>query len=156
MLKPWLSFALLLALVGLLNQLPRDDFGMSSATERQYLALKEENDETIDEAENEAVIASDKVLTNIISVDVSVSASDPPSISLDVYGEHPDGCEYPVHVDQSRDGKTISIEVYRNVPADVFCPMILKPYEDTIVLDGKFDAGAYTIQVNSHTQTINV
>lgn len=156
MLKPWLSFALLIVLVGLLSQLPRDDSGMMSATDRQDGALHRENDDAKDEVENEAVTASDKVLTNILSVDVNVSETDPPRISLDVYGEHPDGCDYPVRVDQSRDGSTVSIEVFRNVPADVFCPMILKPYQDTIVLDGSFATGAYTIKVNSHTQTINV
>ena len=147
MLKPWLSFALLLVLIGLLSQLPRDEYGMMSATDPQDSALHRESDESNDEVENEAVMESDKVLTNILSVDVNIS---------EVYGEHPDGCDYPVHVDQSRDGNTVSIEVYRNVPADVFCPMILKPYQDTIVLDGSFTKGAYTIKVNSHSQSVEI
>lgn len=156
MLKSWLSFALLLVLVGLLSQLPRDEDGMMSATDPQDSALHRESDESNDEVENEAVMESDKVLTNILSVDVNISETDPPRISLEVYGEHPDGCDYPVHVDQSRDGNAVSIEVYRNVPADVFCPMILKPYQDTIVLDGSFTKGAYTIKVNSHSQSVEI
>ncbi len=156
MLKPWLSIALLLVVVALLSRLPRDDSGMMFATDQPKGALHRENDDSIDDMENDAVIASDKVLTNILSVDVNVSETDPPRISLDVYGEHPDGCEYPVRVEQSRDGSTVSIEVFRNVPADVFCPMILKPYQGAILLEGSFESGAYTIKVNSHTQSVNL
>ncbi|MCY3978516.1 MAG: hypothetical protein OXG23_10495 [Chloroflexi bacterium] len=96
---------------------------------------------------------SDKVLTNIFRVDVQVKET---RISLDVAGEHPDGCEYPVIVDQTRRGNTVDVEVYREVPADVICPMILKPYRDMISLDGEFAPGAYTINVNSHSQAVNI
>ena len=88
---------------------------------------------------------SDKVLTNIFRVDVQVKEM---RISLDVAGEHPDGCEYPVIVNQTRRGNTVDVEVYREVPADVICPMILKPYSDTINLEGDYEAGDYTINVN--------
>ena len=97
---------------------------------------------------------SDKVLTNIFRVDASVTEAR--QISLDVEGEHPDGCEYPVLVDQARRGNTIDIAVYRNVPADVVCPMILKPYRGTITVEGAFESGEYTINVNSHSQTVKV
>ena len=99
---------------------------------------------------------SDKVLTHILRVDVNVSRSKPMRINLEVEGEHPDGCEYPVIVGQTRRDKTIDIEVYREVPADVVCPMILKPYRDSISLDGSFEPGEYTINVNSHSQAVNV
>jgi len=42
------------------------------------------------------------------------------------------------------------------VPADVFCPMILRPYQGQIALEGDFAAGSYTIQVNAHSQTVEV
>ena len=156
MLKPWLSFALLLIMIGLLSRLPRGDSGILPATDPQGGALYGEKVEISEEMENEAVTTSDKVLTNIFSVKANVLESQPPRISLEVSGEHPDGCEYPVLVDQSRDGNTVNIEIYREVPADVFCPMILKPYQGTIALDGDFTAGAYTITVNSHKQTIEI
>lgn len=100
-----------------------------------------------------AVSESDKVLTNIFRVDVKVNEM---RISLDVKGEHPDGCEYPVIVDQTRRGNIVDVEVYREVPADVICPMILKPYSDTIKLAGDFETGEYTINVNSHSQAVNI
>lgn len=108
------------------------------------------------ESEEQVVSQSDKVLTNIFRVNVAVMESWPMRIRLDVAGEHPDGCEYPVIVAQSRRGNTIRIEVYREVPADVVCPMILKPYSDTILVDGSFESGDYSIQVNSHSQTISI
>lgn len=108
------------------------------------------------ESEEQAVSESDKVLTNINRVDVRVMESWPMRLSLDVDGEHPDGCEFPVLVGQSRRGNAIEIEVYREVPADVVCPMILKPYRDTIQVEGSFESGEYTIQVNTHLQTISI
>ena len=108
------------------------------------------------ELEEQTVNESDKVLTNIFRVDVKVMESQPRRISLEVEGEHPDGCEYPVIVGQTRQGNTVDIEVYREVPADVICPMILKPYRDTISLEGRFESGEYTINVNSHSQAISI
>ena len=59
-------------------------------------------------------------------------------------------------VEQSRRDGAVDIEVYRNVPADVVCPMILKPYSDTINLVGDFPPGEYTINVNSHSQAVRI
>ena len=106
--------------------------------------------------EEHSVSESDKVLTNIFRVDMTLSESKPPKVSLDVEGEHPDGCEYPVIVSQSREGNIVNVEVYREVPVDVFCPMILKPYRGTITLDGSFEPGEYTINVNTHSQAVEV
>ena len=110
----------------------------------------------ISEFEEQEVSESDKVLTNIFRVDVNVSGSQPARINLEVEGEHPDGCEFPVIVGQSRQGNTIDVEVFREVPVDVACPMILKPYSGTISLDGGFDPGEYTINVNAHSQAVRV
>ena len=106
--------------------------------------------------EEHEVSESDKVLTNILRVEVNQSGSQPTRISLEVEGEHPDGCEYPVIVGQTRRGNIVDIEVYREVPADVFCPMILKPYSDTIRVEGTFETGEYTINVNDHSQAVSV
>jgi len=106
--------------------------------------------------EERHVSESDKVLTNIFRVDLTQSESNPTRVSLDVEGEHPDGCEYPVIVSQSRRGNIVNVEVYREVPVDVFCPMILKPYRGTIALDGDFEPGEYTINVNTHSQAIEI
>ncbi len=108
------------------------------------------------EFKEQKVSDSDKVLTHIFRVDVNVSGSKPARINLEVEGEHPDGCEYPVIVGQTRRDNTIDLEVYREVPADVVCPMILKPYRDSISLEGSFTPGEYTINVNSHSQAVSI
>ena len=38
----------------------------------------------------------------------------------------------------------------------MFCPMILKPYQDTIRLDGDFAPGEYIINVNTYTQALEI
>ena len=144
MIKTGLFLALTLILLGLsATKLPEDTL----LTLRTWIE---------DGMGEQTVSESDKVLTNIQRVHVNVTESHPVQLSLDVEGEHPDGCEYPVLVAQARRGNTIDIEVYREVPADVMCPMILKPYRGTIKLDGAFEAGEYRINVNSHSQTLNL
>jgi len=144
MIKTGLFLALTVILVGLsATKLPEDTL----LTLRTWIE---------DGMGEQTVSESDKVLTNIQRVQVNVKESHPVQLSLDVEGEHPDGCEYPVLVAQARRGNTIDIEVYREVPADVMCPMILKPYRGTIKLDGAFEAGEYRINVNSHSQTLNL
>ena len=123
------------------------------ATSPPVATLLRVNGILISELETRTVSDIDKVLTNIFQVDVTAAGE---RISLAVAGEHPDGCDLPVRVDQRRDGNQIYVEVYREVPADVFCPMILQPYQGSLQIEGSFAAGEYTIQVNSHSQTITI
>lgn len=126
------------------------------ATKLPEPALLMVNGFVITDVETQDVSEHDKVLTNIINVDARVMESYPMRVSLDVQGEHPDGCDLPVKVAQSRQGKTITVEIYREVPADMFCPMILRPYRGDILLDGSFESGRYIIKVNSHSQTLEL
>jgi len=144
MLKTGMIFGLTMILLGLsATKLPEDTL----LTLRSWIE---------DGMGEQTVSESDKVLTNIFRVDASVTDARPRQVSLEVEGEHPDGCEYPVLVAQARRGNTIDIEVYREVPVDVVCPMILKPYRGTIKLDGAFEAGEYRINVNTHSQILNI
>lgn len=88
--------------------------------------------------------------TNIESVDVLVMESSPVQISLAVIGAQPDGCDFPVIVEQFRDGNTITVEIYRNVPINVMCTMMLIPYRETIILEGGFEPGSYTFRINDY------
>ena len=127
-----------------------------SATFNPEAALQTVRTWITSEFKEQDVSDSDKVLTNIFRVHVNVMESHPLQLSLDVEGEHPDGCEYPVIVDQSRSDNTVDIEVYREVPADVMCPMILQPYRGSISVEGSFEPGEYTINVNSHSQAVSI
>ena len=126
------------------------------ATELSGVALITVNQQPIAKAEEPDMSEIDKVLTNIHRVDITVMESHPMQIALEVAGEHPDGCEFPVKLSQSRRGNDVKVEVYREIPSDIFCPMILKPYQGRIHLEGKFDFGVYTISVNNHTQSIEL
>ena len=127
-----------------------------TATSTPSDALQAVTDPQSEETEQPSVSQIDKVLTNIHDVAIRVLEKHPMLMTLEVTGEHPDGCDFPAQTTQRRDGNVVSVEVYREIPSDVFCPMILQPYRGTIHLDGDFDFGEYTIKVNDHTQTIEL
>ena len=92
--------------------------------------------------------ASNRSLTVIEQVETAILESYPYQINLTVTGYQPDGCELPVLVEQSRAGNTVYVEIYRELPPDVFCTMQLVPYQETIKLEGGFESGTYQINVN--------
>lgn len=94
--------------------------------------------------------------TIIDSVDAQILESFPAQIHLTVNGSQPDGCDYPVQVAQHRDGSTITVEIFREVPLAAMCPMVLLPYDDTISLEGTFESGTYTINVNNYTLEVTI
>ena len=136
--------------------LPLDETIAFSATDLPADALFGVNAYIINEGETQTMSDSIKVMTHINRVTAHVTESFPMRIRLDVVGEHPDGCEYPVKIAQFRQGNIIKIEVYRQVPADVICPMILQSYQSEIQLDGAFESGRYIIKVNALSQTIDI
>lgn len=95
-------------------------------------------------------------LTIIEKVETQVSASVPATITLQVSGYHPDGCKFPVQVEQSRAADKVTVKIFRIVPTDVMCTMELNPYSDTITLDGTFDSGTYSVDVNGTVIEVKV
>jgi hypothetical protein len=57
-------------------------------------------------------------------------------LELVIRGELPDGCDYPTVINAEPVGVTWFIDLYRELPFDVMCPAIIKPYEDR--LDASF------------------
>ncbi len=96
------------------------------------------------------------VETVIESVEVIVLESFPMQLQLVVVGYQPDGCDLPVQVEQVVRGDTVTLQIYRDVPTDVMCPMVLNPYEETIIIDGTFEGGTITIEVNGFTTDIDL
>ena len=92
-------------------------------------------------------------LTVIERVDVVAAAS---HFEVTAAGYQPDGCEFPVVVEQGRTGNQITIKVYRDVPLAVLCAQMLVPYADTIRVEGPFEPGAYTIDVNGTVVEVTV
>lgn len=92
----------------------------------------------------------------INSVEVFILESFPPQISLGVIGYQPDGCAFPVQVTQVREGNTITVNIFRELPPGVMCTMQVIEYQSTIKLDGTFDPGTYTIIVNNQTVSVTI
>jgi hypothetical protein len=97
-----------------------------------------------------------RVPHTIESVDALLLESFPVQIMLQVKGYQPDGCEMPVKVEQSREGNAVTVEVFRDLPPDTACPMVIKQYDATIKLDGRFEPGTYTIDVNGTIVTVKI
>jgi len=113
---------------------------------------------TVEPAEPQAALPSDGVesLTIVETVTIQVSASLPATVTLHVEGYQPDGCKFPVQVEQTRTDDSVNVKIYRVVPANVMCTMELNPYSDTITLDGTFDSGSYTLDVNGTVLELEV
>jgi hypothetical protein len=88
--------------------------------------------------------------TIIEGVEVMVLESSPMQVNLAVRGAQPDGCEFPVIVEQRREGNTIIVEIYRDMPISLICAAVLLPYRETIALEGSFEPGTYTFRVNDY------
>lgn len=78
-------------------------------------------------------------------------ATDGASARIRISGSIPDGCDYPVQIRKQRDGNTFTVEVFREVPMGVYCPQVIQPYTQMLVLSSPLEAGSYTIHVNDYT-----
>lgn len=94
-----------------------------------------------------SIILSPLVIEN---VDTIVMESYPYQVNIAVTGYQPDGCNFPIQVEQRRDGNTVVVNIYRELDLRAMCPQVITPYEETIRLDGGFESGSYTIQVNDY------
>lgn len=94
--------------------------------------------------------------TQITDVQAMILKSFPAQINLTISGYQPDGCDFPVQVEQRREGNTVTLDIYRTMPMGVMCPMIVLPYNESIHLDGSFESGTYTIRVNDFTLEVTV
>jgi hypothetical protein len=92
----------------------------------------------------------------IEDVDVQVMESVPMQITLHVTGIQPDGCALDVQVDQWREGNDVFVEIYREIPQDMFCPEMIVTYDAMIPLEGGFESGTYTIHVNDYEVEITL
>ncbi|MEQ8676938.1 MAG: hypothetical protein RLP44_07810 [Aggregatilineales bacterium] len=99
--------------------------------------------------------APGQILAVVETVDVAILESFPPQLTITVTGYHPDGCDYPVQVETTIDGDTITVRIFREVPADVMCPMNIVPFEETYNL-GAVDPNTYTLHVNDYTTEVRV
>jgi len=82
----------------------------------------------------------------IVIEQANVSLTVDGGFDLTIDGNLGTGCDIDPVVEQIIDERTLQVEIYQLVPADVFCPMVLVPYEATISLD--VEIGLAQIVVN--------
>lgn len=92
----------------------------------------------------------------IDSVDFEILESFPMQVILQVEGTIQDGCNFPVIAEQTRTDNTLTVNIYREMPLDVMCPMMIQSYSDSIPLGGDFVFETYTINVNDTAHTLNL
>lgn len=83
----------------------------------------------------------------IESASAIVRESFPAQVSIAVTGYAPDGCDFPMQIEQRRSGNAIQIDIYRIVPLAAMCPAMIVPFERTIDL-GTLEPGSYTVTIN--------
>jgi hypothetical protein len=94
--------------------------------------------------------------THINNVQAVVLESFPAQIQLNIVGAQPDGCDLPVIVEQSREENTVTVEIYRLGDPAMMCAAVLIPYRETIMLDGGFEPGTFTITINDFTLEVEI
>lgn len=99
------------------------------------------------DGESFAVPLQTHSFTEIESVSVTLS---PQNVVLEVIGYQPDGCDLPVLVTHEQRGTALLVQIYREMPADVFCTMMLVPYADRLIIDGPFEPALTAISVNTY------
>jgi hypothetical protein len=74
----------------------------------------------------------------------------PPGLMLHVTGYYSQGCQGALHIDQRRQGNWVYVEIYQLVNPMIMCPEMMARLDEYIRLDGGFEYGTYSIQVNDY------
>jgi hypothetical protein len=88
-------------------------------------------------------------------VDAFVLESYPMQIRLAVRGYWPTGCTADVQVEQRLEADTLTVTIWRELPAGAVCPAVIVPYDETIRVEGGFTRLPAVITVNGWTQRLN-
>jgi hypothetical protein len=95
-------------------------------------------------------------LIQVNSVDVQVRGSAPAQVGVAVDGTIGDGCTRLDRIEQSRAGNTVSVRIVGRHTGEPICTMIAQLYRDNVGLDGAFEAGSYTLDVNGVVREFSV
>lgn len=76
-----------------------------------------------------------------------VATSLPPQFILEVKGYYPNGCEAPDIIRQTVQDNRLIIQIYRALPENIMCTMMLVPFEKQLKIRGDL-AGVYILNVN--------
>lgn len=71
-------------------------------------------------------------------------------LRLNVNGCHQDASHVPTRIEQRRKGQHIAVRLFREWDTDSVIPAGRALFDDSIILEGDFSAGTYTVDVNGH------
>ena len=95
-------------------------------------------------------------LIQVNTVDVQVRESFPVQAAINVDGVIGDGCTRLDRIEQSRSGNTVSVRLIGFHTGDPICTMLAQVYRDNVGLQGTFDPGEYTVDVNGVVRSFRV
>jgi hypothetical protein len=84
----------------------------------------------------------------VSSVDVQVRGSAPAQVGVAIEGTIGDGCTRLERIEQERAGNAVSVRIVGQHSGEPICTMIAQLYRDNVGLDGTFEPGSYTLDVN--------
>lgn len=147
----WLLL-LLLAMMGMLAYMviPDSAAATSPATRPAITEAQSSADPVLQMAVPRGGVAS-----AVADVQVQTVEGSPSQIMLLISGTHPDGCNYPIETIQRQNGNTIHVLVYRIIPPDAFCTMVMQNFEASIPLEGTFTPGE-TLKVTVNDYALEV
>ncbi len=80
-----------------------------------------------------------------------VVGTPPMQLRLGVRGYWPSGCSAEVMIEQRLEGDTLTMTIWRELPADAVCPAVIVPYHGTIPIEGEITRLPSAITVNGWT-----
>ena len=90
----------------------------------------------------------DTPMVRPIQIDTVMVVTSPPSASARVRGVVGDGCSTVKSVTQARLDNVVTVTILGERPANAVCTQLARLYDETIVLEGSYPAGRYTLKVN--------
>ncbi|QPC82451.1 hypothetical protein G4Y79_22645 [Phototrophicus methaneseepsis] len=82
--------------------------------------------------QDDSVSSEDALVRSYNTVDSVTLDQTDEGLQLIIRSTLADGCDFPVEVDASRQGTIWFIDIYRDVPLDVMCPMMVQSDESTL------------------------
>ena len=78
------------------------------------------------------------------------------AVEVLVQGALPDACAELTDVYQSRQGHFVTVELLMRQPRETVCAAVVRPFRFYLVLDGGYEVGSYTLQLNGTVRPFQV
>ena len=99
-------------------------------------------------------------LATVESVTVRPGGAEPDvagvSVEVLVKGAFPDACTELHEVSQVRSGNLVEVTLQTRRPEGAICAMVIRPYRFYVVLEGRYDPGAYNLKLNGTSYPFEV